>query len=56
MTIKSITLAILILSIIVPFGVYLFGEKKKGNFKAALCFNVLFYQNAYIYSHSYSYI
>lgn len=43
MTIKSITLAILILSIIVPFGVYLFGEKKKGNFKAALCFNVLFF-------------
>lgn len=43
MTIKSIILAILILSIVVPFGVYLLGEKKKGNFKAALGFNVLFF-------------
>ena len=40
---KSIILTILILSIIVPFGIYAFGEKKKGNFKAALGFNALFF-------------
>lgn len=55
MTIKSIILALLVLSIVVPFGIYLFGEskrqhasraslsKKKGSFKAALGFNALFF-------------
>lgn len=43
MTTKIILVAILICSILVPFGVYLFGQKKKGGFKAALAFNVFFF-------------
>lgn len=43
MTTKIILVAILICSILVPFGIYLFGQKKKGGFKAALAFNVFFF-------------
>ena len=40
----QITLAIaLILSIIVPFGVYLIGEKNKGRYKTALGVNAFFF-------------
>lgn len=40
---KTIILIALIASIIIPFGVFLLGEKRKGNFKAALGFNALFF-------------
>lgn len=40
---KIILVAILICSIIVPFGVFLFGKKKQGGFKAALGFNAFFF-------------
>lgn len=40
---KIILVAILVLSIIIPFGAFLLGEKKKGNFKAAIGFNCLFF-------------
>ena len=43
MTTKIILVAILICSILIPFGVYLFGKKKTGGFKAALAFNVFFF-------------
>lgn len=40
---KIILVAILVLSVLIPFGAYLLGERKKGSFKAALGFNVLFF-------------
>lgn len=40
---KTILVAILVLSVLIPFGTYLLGERKKGSFKAALGFNVLFF-------------
>ncbi len=40
---KIILVAILVLSIAVPFGVYLLSEKKKGSLKAAIGFNALFF-------------
>lgn len=40
---KILLCVILIASILVPGGYYLLSEKKKGNFKAALGFNVLFF-------------
>ncbi|MSS62936.1 ATP synthase subunit C [Velocimicrobium porci] len=43
MNIKSIILVALIASIVIPFGVFLLGEKRKGSFKAALGFNGLFF-------------
>lgn len=43
MNTKIILVSILVLSFIVPFGVYLLGERKKGSFKAALGFNALFF-------------
>lgn len=43
MSTKIILVGILVLSFIIPFGVYLLGEKKKGSFKAALGFNALFF-------------
>ncbi len=40
----KITLVIaLMLSIIVPFGTYLIGEKSKGRYKASLAFNCFFF-------------
>ncbi len=43
MTIRIIFAAALILSIIIPFGAFLLGEKKKGNLKAALASNAFFF-------------
>lgn len=43
MTVKLILTAALILSIIIPFGAFLLGEKKKGNLKAAIGINALFF-------------
>ncbi len=43
MTIKIILVAALILSIIIPFGAFLAGEKKKGNLKATLVYNAFFF-------------
>lgn len=40
---KILLVTILVCSIIVPFGVFLFGKKKEGGFKAALGFNVFFF-------------
>ena len=39
---RLILIAALILSIIIPFGYYLLGEKKKGRYKAALAVNIFF--------------
>ena len=43
---RLILIAALILSIIIPFGYYLLGEKKKGRYKAALASNVFFFFGA----------
>jgi V/A-type H+/Na+-transporting ATPase subunit K len=43
MTVKLILVAALILSIIIPFGAFLLGEKKKGNLKASLISNAFFF-------------
>ncbi|WP_099469791.1 ATP synthase subunit C [Konateibacter massiliensis] len=40
---KIILVAALILSIIVPFGAYLIGEKNRGRFKTSLAVNVFFF-------------
>lgn len=40
---KILLCVVLIASIVIPFGAYLLGEKKKGNFKTALGFNALFF-------------
>lgn len=40
---KIILVAILISSIIFPFGAFLFSKKKEGGFKAALGFNLFFF-------------
>lgn len=45
---KIILIAALILSIIIPFGYYLIGEKNKGRFKKALGVNVFFYFGTFI--------
>lgn len=45
---RLILIAALILSIIIPFGYYLLGEKKKGRYKAALASNVFFFFGACI--------
>ncbi len=43
MTVKIILAAALILSIIIPFGAFLIGEKKKGSLKATLACNAFFF-------------
>ncbi len=43
MTEKIILVAALILSIIIPFGAFLLGEKKKGGLKATLACNAFFF-------------
>lgn len=44
MSIKMIIASILVFSMLLPFGIYFFGKKKEGSFKAALGFNgVLFF-------------
>lgn len=45
---KIILIAALILSIIIPFGYYLIGEKNKGRFKKALGVNVFFYFGTFV--------
>ena len=45
---RLILIAALILSIIIPFGYYLLGEKKKGRYKAALAANIFFFFGACI--------
>lgn len=45
---KLILIATLILSIIIPFGYYLIGEKNKGRYKRALGVNVFFYFGAFV--------
>ena len=45
---RLILIAALILSIIIPFGYYLLGEKKKGRYKAALAVNIFFFFGACI--------
>lgn len=42
-TVKFLLILTLILSIILPFGIYLIGEKKKGRFKTSLFFNLFFF-------------
>lgn len=47
--ITKLTLIItLILSIIIPFGYYLIGEKNKGRYKKALATNVFFFFGAFV--------
>ncbi len=40
MTIKIVLISALLLSIIIPFGTFLYSKKTKGSYKAALGFNV----------------
>lgn len=47
---KILLCLVLVASILVPGGYYLFSEKKAGNFKAALGFNVLFFFGTLIVS------
>lgn len=44
---KLILIATLILSIVIPFGYYLLGEKSRGRYKKALGTNVFFYFAAF---------
>lgn len=43
MIIKIILVAILVCSIIIPFGFFLFSKKREGSFKAALGLNILLF-------------
>lgn len=43
MTVKILLAAALILSIILPFGYYLIGEKNRGRFKTSLAVNCFFF-------------
>lgn len=43
MLIKITIIAALLLSIIIPFGAFLFSKKQKGGFKASLAFNAFFF-------------
>lgn len=45
---KLTLIVTLVLSIIVPFGYYLIGEKNKGRFKKALGTNVFFFFGAFV--------
>lgn len=47
-TIKLLLIATLILSIILPFGYYLIGEKNKKRFKKSLGVNVFFYFGTFL--------
>lgn len=47
---KIILIAALILSIIIPFGAYLIGERNKGRFKTSLAVNVFFFFGTLILS------
>lgn len=50
MSTKILLISILVLSFIIPFGVYFLGERKKGSFKAALGFNAVFFFGTLIIS------
>lgn len=43
MLVKILLVAALLLSIILPFGAYLIGEKNRGRFKTSLAVNVFFF-------------
>ena len=45
---KLILIAALVLSIFIPFGYYLLGEKNKGRYKCALASNVLSYFGTFL--------
>ena len=45
---RLILIAALILSIIIPFGYYLIGEKNKGRYKRALGVNLFFFFGAFV--------
>lgn len=45
---RLILIAALILSIIIPFGYYLIGEKNKGRYKRAIGVNVFFFFGAFV--------
>ena len=48
LSVKLLFIATLILSIIVPFGYYLIGEKNKKRYKRAIGTNVFFYFGAFV--------
>ncbi|SHJ54299.1 ATP synthase subunit C [Hespellia stercorisuis] len=48
LTVKLILIAALVLSIIVPFGYYLIGEKNRGRYKKAIGVNVFFFFGAFV--------
>lgn len=45
---KLILIAALVLSIIIPFGYYLLGEKSRGRYKKSLGINVFFFFGAFV--------
>ena len=47
---KIILVVALVLSIIIPFGAYLIGEKNRGRFKTSLSVNVFFFFGTLILS------
>ena len=50
LTVKLLLIATLILSIIIPFGYYLLGEKSRKRYKRAIGTNVFFYFGAFVIS------
>lgn len=48
LTVKLTLIATLILSIILPFGYYLIGEKNKKRYKKAIGVNIFFYFGAFV--------
>ena len=48
LTVKLLLVATLILSIILPFGYYLIGEKNKKRYKKAIGVNIFFYFGAFV--------
>ena len=48
LTVKLTLIVTLILSIILPFGYYLIGEKNKKRYKKAIGVNIFFYFGAFV--------
>ena len=48
LTVKLLLITTLVLSIIIPFGYYLLGEKSKKRYKRAIGTNVFFYFGAFV--------
>lgn len=48
LTVKLVFIAALVLSIIIPFGYYLIGEKNKKRYKRAIGTNIFFYFGAFV--------